>query len=76
MGLTIAGLASVSTPGLHPPAGALAPRPVPHRVLPHLAHRHRLSKLPGWTLTVASGRIKSSWCSGLRQTSLVLIIFC
>ena len=75
MGLTIARLASVSSPGLHPSAGALVPCVVPHRVLPQLTHSLQLTKLPGRTFTVASGHIKSSCVPWLSQGSVFFNYF-
>ena len=84
LGLTVAGLLVVCwargdltvplrAPGLHPPAAALTPPAVPHRVLPQLTQSSQLGKLPGRTFTVASAGIKSSF-GGLSPGLLLLII--
>ena len=81
VGLTVAGLVvragagSVGPPRLHPPAGALTPLVVPHRVLPQLTHSLQLTKLPGRTFTVASGHIKSSCVPWLSQGSVFFNYF-
>ena len=65
---TVAGLVvragGVGSPRLDPPAAALTPLVVPHRVFPQLTHGLELRKLPGRTFTVAGPGIKSPFFQG------------